>query len=455
MASITGEAECIEALINSTHVNISELPSIASSASSSTSGCLSGDISLCESSQMPVGLRSRQLIVSPDASLKTVLEAIEKCKELVLSCDQWSDERKWLVRYLVELRYRAQELQDPEDAPTVLIFPIAGHHFQNQPHVNTNVRQYCDHCSGVIWSVVQGSYKCQDCGSICHSKCIAKVSRVCAHVLSTEGRLTTAICPQKGLAAQLYKCAECQSDLSFKGSSSRWSEPRLCDYSGLYFCTTCHWNNTIEIPARIVHNWDWDKQSVSQSAYQLLVLTKKRPLINLEEVNNKLFGFVAELDFVRKMRGDLKLMHRYLVACQDGRLLVTGDLLHMVETSNLYSVGDLEMARDGLLVSHLSKLVEKFRSHIMECAVCYGKGYLCELCRNDEVIFPFDSGSIDCEKCNSLFHRVCWTKNLKVCPKCKRIERRSQVLVPPPTPGDPIEEAAARSDNEDEWMPVV
>ena len=54
-----------------------------------------------------------------------------------------------------------------------------------------------------------------------------------------------------------------------------------------------------EIPARIIHNWDWKKRYVSQAAYQLLTLTKDVPLINVENINKKLFSFVAELEYVR------------------------------------------------------------------------------------------------------------------------------------------------------------
>ena len=42
------------------------------------------------------------------------------------------------------------------------------------------------------------------------------------------------------------------------------SEPRLCDYSGQYYCELCHWNDTLKIPARILHNWDFTSYKVMQ-----------------------------------------------------------------------------------------------------------------------------------------------------------------------------------------------
>ena len=39
-------------------------------------------------------------------------------------------------------------------------------------------------------------------------------------------------------------------------------EARLCDYTGKYYCPYCHWNDLAVIPARIVHNWDFEPQKV-------------------------------------------------------------------------------------------------------------------------------------------------------------------------------------------------
>lgn len=41
------------------------------------------------------------------------------------------------------------------------------------------------------------------------------------------------------------------------------SEPRLCDYNGHYYCPRCHWNDEWFIPARIIHNWDFNKYKVN------------------------------------------------------------------------------------------------------------------------------------------------------------------------------------------------
>jgi hypothetical protein len=52
---------------------------------------------------------------------------------------------------------------------------------------------------------------------------------------------------------------------------------------------------------------------------------------------------------------------------------------------------------------------------------------VCELCDDDEVIFPFDSVAAICQKCCTVLHRNCWTKKNHQCPKCIRIEKRASL----------------------------
>lgn len=188
-----------------------------------------------------------QVILDQDASVDELKSAIERCKELVVSTDELSDERKWLVRHLVELRFRLSEIEDAlgdsgmtgsnvrvcfeSCAPSAFelmkipklsqnsIFEqvILGHHFvDSNSKATPKTRQHCDHCTGVIWSVVQASYICSDCNYRVHHKCVNSVSRICAHITASEYKEPIGdICPEDGLAAQKYKCSECESSLSF------------------------------------------------------------------------------------------------------------------------------------------------------------------------------------------------------------------------------------------------
>ena len=91
---------------------------------------------------------------------------------------------------------------------------------------------------------------------------------------------------------------------------SAWVEPRLCDYSGLFYCQRCHWNSTAVIPARVIRNWDMEPRKVCRSASQLLALLEDRPVLPLEQLNPKLFTLIPDLML---MKVTYYLLHFYFL----------------------------------------------------------------------------------------------------------------------------------------------
>jgi hypothetical protein len=86
---------------------------------------------------------------------------INKCKQMVLECTECSEERKWLVRRLIELRLRAQELRETSNETILQTCVILGHHFLPQKYyIAISGSVYCDHCSGGIWVMLQSWYMC-------------------------------------------------------------------------------------------------------------------------------------------------------------------------------------------------------------------------------------------------------------------------------------------------------
>lgn len=73
-----------------------------------------------------------------------------------------------------------------------------------------------------------------------------------------------------------------------------WVEPRICDYTGLYYCPSCHWNDTAPIPARILHNWDFTPYKVCRgnAEMEILLLKKKTICVN--------FCFVFHLSHITR-----------------------------------------------------------------------------------------------------------------------------------------------------------
>lgn len=404
------------------------------STPSSSSDYITGDADDSSDSKgtIPFTLKSveTQFLLSKDMTQEDLEDMAEKCKQMVLESAECSEERKWLVRRLIELRLRAQELRETSDESLLETRVILGHHLVPQKHhIITSGPTYCDHCSGGIWTMLQWWYMCNDCGFCCHWKCLDSICRVCVHIVASEAggyTYTKDICPEQGLSAQMYRCAECNTRITFKSSCV---EPRLCDYSGLYYCQRCHWNTTAVIPARVIRNWDMEPRRVCRAAAQLLALIEQRPVLHLEQLNPKLFTLVPDLSLMKKLREELQMMKQYLICCPEanhqGLPWRVGLRTHLVENSGNYSIKDLIDLQNGILIEEMYSAYDAISSHIKEhCELCRARGHLCELCGNDEVIYPWDASAIACQECLAVYHRVCWSKRNHYCPKCSRIQQR-------------------------------
>ena len=122
------------------------------------------------------------------------------------------------------------------------------------------------------------------------------------------------ICPERLLPTLKYRCVECDKRFSHLRT------PRLCDYTGLSFCPDCHWNAMHPTPARIIHNWDFEPQPVSQATKQYLYLMQRKPVVDISEANPKLFAVVQELVEVQELRCNIILMKKYLTVCRIGNV---------------------------------------------------------------------------------------------------------------------------------------
>lgn len=90
----------------------------------------------------------------------------------------------------------------------------------------------------------------------------------------------------------------------------------------------------------------------------------------------------------------------------------------------MYTLSDIMRLESKQIVNLLNKLHESFELHIRCCEVCGPKGYICEVCSNKEILYPFDDGGIACKECNSIYHRPCWLRKNMKCIKCIRLMER-------------------------------
>lgn len=358
--------------------------------------------------------------------LSTVEEleaAIENCKSMIQSAKENSERQKKLVKKLIELRMKFQEVKEGPDELEPKIKQVLGHQLRKRK--SKSIKNYCDCCNGLIWGVLQLWYRCRQCGLNCHSKCINSIRRKC--ITQNPDNLTYIlnISPEMGLSWQQFNCIECKNPISIVGSGRE--EARLCDYTGRYFCPHCHWDDDCVSPARVLHGWDFSLQKVARQSFQILKRLYRRPLLNLQELNPLLFNYVGELRDIRKLREDILTMKEYFMTCNNAmeqkQLLKLGHRQHFVDNSTMFSMEDLVSLKQGELLDEIAKIVGEFAQHIkLDCIRCQVKGFYCEICNDGEPLFAFDPGVSICAACKAVFHKDCFVMN--ECQRCERMEIR-------------------------------
>ncbi|XP_056368024.1 pleckstrin homology domain-containing family M member 1 isoform X3 [Oenanthe melanoleuca] len=153
-----------------------------------------------------------------------------------------------------------------------------------------------------------------------------------------------AIPMEKGLDSQSFICAGCSRQIGFS-----FARPKLCAFSGLYYCDSCHQDEESVIPSRLIHNWDLTKRGVCKQAMKFLTQIRNQPLIDLKLVNESLYEHVEMMGRILRSREQLKLLGDYLIMCRSGALKELSKRLdhrhYLLECPHKYSVADLRQER--------------------------------------------------------------------------------------------------------------
>ncbi|XP_066521576.1 pleckstrin homology domain-containing family M member 1 [Hoplias malabaricus] len=251
------------------------------------------------------------------------------------------------------------------------------------------------------------------------------IQRLVQHRLKEDGVLLphlTTVPTERGLDAQNFKCAGCPKQIGVS-----LGRARLCEFSGQYYCESCHCGDTTIIPSRMVHNWDLTAREVSRPALKLLSNIEQEPLLNIDLLNPDLYDHAEAMEVVQCLRQRLRLLGDYLLICRSGirkkieaRL---GQRTYLLESSHLYSVLDLRQIADGVYESFLQLLVQLSSSHVYHCDLCTQRGFICQICNTDDIIFPFQFDTTSrCQVCKTVFHSSCKAPNVS-CPRCERLQR--------------------------------
>ncbi|XP_077011007.1 pleckstrin homology domain-containing family M member 3 isoform X2 [Tamandua tetradactyla] len=201
--------------------------------------------------------------------------------------------------------------------------------------------------------------------------------------------ILTTLSLERGLTAQSFKCAGCQRSIGLSNGKAK-----VCNYSGWYYCNSCHVDDSFLIPARIVHNWDTSKYKVSKQAKEFLEYVYEEPLIDIQQENPMLYLHAEPLATVVRLRQRLKSLRAYLFSC---RAAVAEDLRrrifpreYLLQQIHLYSLADLQQVIEGKLAPFLGKVIKFSTSHVYSCSLCSQKGFICEICNNGEILYPFE-----------------------------------------------------------------
>ncbi|XP_056007745.1 uncharacterized protein LOC125664377 isoform X3 [Ostrea edulis] len=231
------------------------------------------------------------------------------------------------------------------------------------------------------------------------------------------------IATEKGLDAQNYQCGSCKRPVGFI-----YGKPRVCTFDGKYYCFECHENDRYYIPAFILHNWDFRKHIVSKKSLAFLQDVEDHSVIDISAVNPKLYEHIKEMDQLQVLRRQLCHLKTYLFTCKqsiaDEFRKSMWPKEYLYESTHTYTLADLLQVPSGQFMQSLKKSIKFATKHVYGCHLCSSKGFICELCNNPKVIYPFQTeDTIRCPKCKSVFHKSCKTDSVS-CPKCTRRSKR-------------------------------
>ncbi|CAG7888569.1 unnamed protein product [Brassica rapa] len=230
------------------------------------------------------------------------------------------------------------------------------------------------------------------------------------------------------LEAQHYICAGCHRYFDDGATLVRdfvkalgWGKPRLCEYTGQLFCSSCHTNDMAVLPARVLHHWDFNPYPVSQLAKSYLDSIHEQPMLCVSAVNPFLSSKVPALNHIMSIRKRITIMLPY-VHCPFRKTLNKGlsTRRHLLESTDFFALRDLIDLSKGPFAA-LPAIVETVRKKILEhiteqCLVCCDVGVPCnarQACDDtSSLIFPFQQEDEvnKCRTCGLVYHKRCFSR---------------------------------------------
>ncbi|KAJ8012981.1 hypothetical protein DPEC_G00048520 [Dallia pectoralis] len=229
----------------------------------------------------------------------------------------------------------------------------------------------------------------------------------------------------EAVASQHFLCAGCGTDIEPRYIKKL----RYCEYLGKYFCDCCHSGDESVIPGRILTQWDFGRYLVCDFSKKLLDTVWHQPLFDLACVGKTLYSRVRELDKFRNLQEQLLGIRRLLNACRlSASVLKEFEQLpdHLTQKPHRFSMDDLQKVKRGQLVPLARAVLQVSITHVESCQICLARGFICEFCKQTDVLFSFQSETCKrCKECKACFHKDCFRH--EECPKCIRIQSRKNL----------------------------
>uniref|UniRef100_A0A6G1SF69 Pleckstrin y domain-containing family M member 3 n=1 Tax=Aceria tosichella TaxID=561515 RepID=A0A6G1SF69_9ACAR len=232
---------------------------------------------------------------------------------------------------------------------------------------------------------------------------------------------------ESGYNEQDYKCYSCRRPVGLV-----FGQSRLCHFDGHHYCSECHLSEKSVIPSRILCNWDFNRYPVSKRNQHFLTLISNEPMFELKKMSPKLYEVCPELEEIEELRRQAFFVRSYCTTCvQESISFELTKLVwpreHLIKQTDLYSLEDLIQIKSGSLKQVLKNVITFGKQHVLSCVLCCQKGFICEICKSSQIIYPFDTESVHrCNACQSIYHKTCFKSRSSEdsCPRCQRLKAR-------------------------------
>lgn len=196
----------------------------------------------------------------------------------------------------------------------------------------------------------------------------------------------------------------------------------------------------------LFHRWDFTLHPVSVFSYRLLDQIWTFPVFRVSDLNAELYEKVRILRFAKLRRFHLKFVKDFITSCRFADELVFSSKIllfqlfeplvtysslslfdgiekYLTNDTDLWSMTDFVAVRNGSFLKNITTIIAKCDEHIKECELCTARGFICELCPQKLVIFPWQPKIRRCNDCGACCHENCWQSE---CNKCQRLKKRQQ-----------------------------